>query len=191
MAHERCVRFLGWSATSCYCCSCRGGWGGGFLERPSAQLYMWQVIACMLSPGGSDLCWTGHQDWWYAMAQQPCFLIRCNTFTLPLPPAVVVVLSKAFFSKRYPMEELQLLLHWRDAAHQAGTTSATCCCLCCTTCATRSPKHSPSCTGGQQLVRCRRGRCAGRHGLRMLTSWGSGQSSWRSWEASRACGETR
>jgi hypothetical protein len=35
-------------------------------------------------------------------------------------PAVVVVLSKEFISKPYPMKELQqLLLHWRDRGHKA------------------------------------------------------------------------
>jgi hypothetical protein len=35
-----------------------------------------------------------------------------SQFTPP-PPAVVLVLSKEFISKRYPMEELRLLLEWR------------------------------------------------------------------------------
>jgi hypothetical protein len=37
---------------------------------------------------------------------------------------VVVVLSKEFISKKYPMEELQLLLHWRDAAEKNAQDAA-------------------------------------------------------------------
>jgi hypothetical protein len=37
---------------------------------------------------------------------------------------VVLVLSKEFISKPYPMEELQLLLQWREVAQEAGTSSA-------------------------------------------------------------------
>jgi hypothetical protein len=37
---------------------------------------------------------------------------------------VVVVLSKEFISKKYPMEELRLLLHWREAATAQGSGSA-------------------------------------------------------------------
>jgi hypothetical protein len=36
-----------------------------------------------------------------------------------LPPPVVVVLSEAFVSKPYPMEELELQLRWKEAGSKA------------------------------------------------------------------------
>ena len=39
--------------------------------------------------------------------------------SLPLSPAVVLLLSQEFISRRYPMEELQLLLEWRRQGSKA------------------------------------------------------------------------
>jgi hypothetical protein len=45
--------------------------------------------------------------------------LAASLMTVTLPPAVVLVLSKAFIGKRYPMEELQLLLEWRRQGSEA------------------------------------------------------------------------